>query len=192
MREISESIEITDDEIEEFVEHGGSDAAPSYHPILQIWREVLKPGHDERLEPITAGFANKIVSSYREITFADMGEYRDRYFDKIAELETILLEEIASDEDCLTYTSPEEDVEHNSQHYKNLLLNWQLAIVQWEKEWDFSAPDAGVEIAAISEVHKMFFSDTGLTAFLDNIQFQFTDADRQELAEAIQALKDGQ
>jgi hypothetical protein len=43
-------------------------------------------------------------------------------------------------------------------------------------------------VAALSEVHSMFFSPEGVTGLLDQINFQFTDADRQLLQEELQEL----
>lgn len=181
--------EVTDEAIEGFID-GGS--PPSYHSILFVWRELLKPAADQKGEKITAGFANRIVSMYREIDFKDMEGYRDRYFDKILELAALLDEEIATDEECLNATTPEEDVAENSHHYKDLLRKWQLAIVQWEEDWTCTAPDAAIELAAISEVHKMFFGEVGITGYLDNIKLEITDADQAEMTAAINALREAQ
>ena len=162
---------------------------PSFHPILQVWREVLAPAEGEMTKPISPNWANRIVSSYTEITFNDMGEFRTRYFTKLLQLATIIDTEIATDPDCLTYTTPAEDVENNAHHYKNLLMNWQMAVLEWELEWDTMDQWAAVELAAISEVHKMFFGDQGLTAFLDNIGFEFGEDDQQLLVEALEGLR---
>ena len=163
-----------------------------YHSILEVWREVLAPAHKERKTKITPQWANRICTMYRELAFADMLEFRDRYFDKIAELETILLVEIESDDECLNVTSPEEDVEHNNHHYLNILIDWQRAFLSWELAWDCADPDAAIELAAISEVHRMFFDQNGLTALLDQIKFEFTDDDRDLLAASLQELRDAQ
>lgn len=166
-----------------------ANAAP-YHSILEVWREVLKPAHTERKTKITPQWANRICTTYRELAFADMLEFRDRYFDKIAELESILLAEISSDDECLNVVTPEEDVEQNSHHYMNVLIDWQKAFLAWELAWDCADPDASIELAAVAEVHRMFFDQNGLTALLDQIKFVFTDDDRDLLAAALQELRD--
>lgn len=175
------------DTVEDILEQ--ANAAP-YHTILEVWREVLKPAHTERLKKITPQWANRICTNYRELNFADMLEFRDRYFDKIHELEDVLAAEIETDDECLNLTTPEEDAEHNGHHYLNVLTNWQKTFLTWELEWDCADPDASIELAAISEVHRMFFDQNGLTALLDQIQFQFTDADRDLLAAELQDLRD--
>jgi hypothetical protein len=177
------------DTVEDILEQ--ANAAP-YHSILEVWREVLKPAHKERKAKITPQWANRIVTTYAGVVFNDMHYFRDRYFDKIAELEKVLLTEIELDDECLNVTSPEEDVEHNSHHYINVLTDWQKTFLSWEIEWSAAASDAAVELAAISEVHRMFFDQNGLTALLDQIKFEFSDADRDLLAAELQDLRGAQ
>ena len=162
----------------------------AYHSILEVWREVLKPARTERTTKITPQWANRIVTTYQGVDFGDMHHFRDRYFDKIAELENILLGEIELDDECLNVTKPEEDVEHNTHHYINVLTNWQKTFLSWELDWSAAASDAAVELAAISEVHRMFFDQNGLTALLDQIKFEFSDDDRDLLAAELQELRD--
>jgi hypothetical protein len=167
-------------------EAGGSE----YHSILEVWREILRPAKKERAKPITPQWASRICSAYREINFADMEVFRDRYFDKVDELARILDLEIETDPECLNILSPEEDVEQNSHHYRNLLVDWQKTFLMWELDWRCVHVDAAIELAAISEIHRMFFADQGLTTLLDQIQFQFTDADREHLSATLNELKD--
>lgn len=182
----------SDEAIAEFLDHGGE--APTYHPILRIWREVLSNAEDELGAKVTPQWANRVTSSYRELNFRDMPRFRDLYFGKVLEMASVLETIVESDEECLTYTTPEEDVEHNSQHYKDLLMHWQILMLGWEVNWDCESEDAALEVAAISEVHKMFFgspAQQGLTAFLDSIKFEYTEADQADLAEALAVVKEG-
>lgn len=165
--------------------------APSFHPILEVWKKVLEPLDTERHEKVTPQFASRITASYRGIEFGDMNEYRDRYFDKLAELRDVLHAELETDEDYDKPESPEEDLEHNSRHYRQLLLDWQKVILRWELEWECTAPDAAIELAAISEAHKMFFGQTGITDFLQHINFQFTDAEQAEIHAELEGMKGG-
>jgi hypothetical protein len=189
---------LSDQDVEDLAtleEHGL--AAPeipetvTFHPILMVWREILKPARDELDSRITPQWASRIVATYRDVAYADMPTMRDRYYGKVIELLDMLNDEIATDDECLGYTTPEEDVEHNSGHYKNLLRDWQLRFLSWELDWDCTDASAGVELAAISEVHKAFFGETGVTQYLDNIRFEYTEADQSELAEALGALREG-
>jgi hypothetical protein len=164
---------------------------PEFHPILESWRELLKPAKDEADAKITPQYANRIVQTYSDITFSEMNHFRDLYYARILELEQVLLDVIASDDQCLLVTSPEEDKEKNSRHYKTLLLEWQKHFLLWELSWDTMDEDAGVQIGVFGELHKMFFGDVSVTAHLQNIQFEFTDQDRAEVAVALQEVKDG-
>lgn len=171
---------------------GGQPSFPEpevFHPILRIWREVLEPAAEEAKKVVTPQWAARTCAQYMQLTFADMNAFRDRYYDKIEQLRQVLLAEIASDDECLNTTSPEEDKEQNSQHYKALLSDWQKIFLQWELDWRCTDDDAAVELAAVSEVHKMFFSQEGICAYLDNIQLEYTEADQQALAVELEAMK---
>jgi hypothetical protein len=166
------------------------EASPSFHTILEVWAKVLEPAQVEAEAHITPQWASRICAKYAEMRFADMPEFRDRYFAKIAELETILLEIIASDDEALNQTTAEEDAQYNSDRYISVLTLWQIAVLGWELDWNCESDYAGAELAAISEVHSMFFGDMGLTALLDQINFEFTDMHRDALALALQSFKD--
>jgi len=177
------------DTVEDILEQ--ANAAP-YHAILEVWDAILKPAREERTKKVTPQWANRIVTAYTGIQFADMVEFRDRYFDKILQLHQILLDEIATDDECLNVEKAEEDVEKNSLRYLNLLINWQKAFLQWELDWDCTDPTAAVELGAISEVHRMFFNEDGIIALLDQIKFEFTDDDRDLLAAELNELREAQ
>ena len=180
--------EVTDEQIHEFIEGG---EAPTYRTILEVWKEVLRPARDEMSAKVLPQYAQRIISSYVGISFSDMEVFRDRYYSKILDLAEILDEEIASDPECLHHHTPEEDVEHNREHYFNLILHWQMALLQWEMDWETTDPYAAVEMAAISEVHKMFFGQTGFIQFLDNINFEFTEDDQRLLSSELEEMKAG-
>lgn len=179
---------VTDDEIKDFI---NEQPTPSYHTILEVWRTLLSNAPAERGEKVVPGYAQKLCNTYSEITYSKVNAVHERYFDKIEELSKILDIEIEGDEHCLSYTEAEEDVAENSHHYKNLLLQWQLAFVQWEMDWNVGNDDAAIELAAMGECHQMFFGATGITAFLDNIKFRFDDGDQAEMAAAITEMKAG-
>lgn len=188
----SERIEFSDDDVHQLHSMGVTAGdEPQFHPILQVWREVLKPARGEVGVKVTPQYAGRIVQSYREISFHQMNDFRDSYYAKIIELEQILNDLIDSDDQCLLPDTPEEDRAENSKHYKTLLLEWQKCFLRWEMEWDTMDPLAAVELGSIGEVHKMFFSETGITAYLQNIQFQFTEQDQAETAAALAAMRDG-
>lgn len=191
--EPTERIEFSEEDKVQLQEMGVTTGeVPEYHPLLEVWRDVLKPARDDQHSRITPQWANRICSSYSDIRFADMPAYRDRYFGHLLELMEVLDAEIATDPDCMSYSTPEEDAAENSRHYKQLLIDWQIKFLTWELEWECTDEDAEVELAAVSEVHKALFGNqqaTGLVAFLDNIKFTYTEADQQELADALNVVR---
>lgn len=163
---------------------------PKYHPLLMIWREVLKPATAEADAKPSPQWCNKMVQSYTGIGFDDMYTFRDTYFGKIQEMVAILDEVIASDKECLTYTSAEEDRAENRALYLRVITEWQCQVLRWELRWDCRMQYAEVELAAISEVHKIFFDQTGIANFLDNIGFPMEEGDRDNLAAALNAVRE--
>lgn len=162
-----------------------------YHSILEIWRAVLAPAEQEKSRRITPQWANRIVGTYNGIGFDAIPDFRDLYYDRVIELAQILEALIEDDPECLNVTSAEEDIEVNWTRYKQMLIDWQKAFLLWELEWRADRPDAAIQIAAIAEVHKMFFDERGLLGLLDQIKFEFTELDQAELATELQAMKDG-
>ena len=186
---MTDTTETTDLTVQDILEEAGQ---AGYHTILEVWQQVLKPAEVEKTKKITPQYANRICTTYNGVQFKDMVDFRDRYFSKILQLASILDLEIATDDECFNLVTPEEDVEHNNTHYLNVLTDWQKAFLQWELDWETTDPSASIELAAISEVHRMFFDQNGLTSLLDQIKFEFTDDDRDLLAAALQELREAQ
>jgi hypothetical protein len=190
---VSETIDYSQQDQEDLAQlfemPSGETNAPAFHPILEVWREVLKPAAAEGQKKVTPQWANKMVQSYPELKFADCNALRDTYYEKLQTMFEIVVAEIDEDEECLNAATPEEDREENGKHYKNILLHWQLRFLGWELQWDCTDGDAAIELAAISETHKIFFGDTGLTQFLDNIKFEFTEDDALEIAAQLEELR---
>lgn len=160
-----------------------------YTPVLNVWREILEASKEVRKERITPQWASRVCSMYAEVTFDAMPDYRDLYYDKLDQLVEVLQTEIDTDDECLKHSSPEEDKEKNSFHYLNIIIGWQKTILSWELDWDCTHADAAVDIAAIAEVHKMFFGDTGLSSLLDQINFEFNETAQQLLFAELEDMK---
>jgi hypothetical protein len=176
---------IKDSAIADFI-----DGEPSFHTILQVWQEVLRPAQAAASEQITPQWASRICGKYTQLEFSDMPQFRDRYFGKIAELEGVLHAIIEADDEALNQTTPEEDAQYNAGNYITALTQWQITLLGWELDWDCTDPAAAAELAAISEVHTMFFGDVGLTSLLDQINFEFTDLHRDALGLALLNYKE--
>ena len=179
-------VDVPDDAPPDQEDGGGEE----YRTILEIWREVLKPVDAESRRKVTTQWAARLVGGYAEISFKDMTLFRDIFFAKVLVLSLILEDEIQSDDECLKRISPEEDAQLNGIIYRTLLTRWQKEFLSWELRWDCEQPYAAVELAALAEVHKMFFDPTGLISLLDQIGLEFTEADQTALQAELQALKD--
>lgn len=163
---------------------------PTMRPILYIWKEVLSHAPHEATLPITPQFATKMVNKHPEVRYRSMLDFRDSYYSKMIELAHIIDVEISTDEECLSYTTAEEDLEHNSEHYKNIILAWNMTFLDWELSWDCMDDNAGLEVAVLSELYDIFFGPTSISAHLDNIKFDFTEDDQTQLAEALAEYRD--
>lgn len=183
---MTENVETTEEQltVEDIL-----DQAPEFHPILKVWLEVLDASKTVRQERITPQWALRVVTTHTGMTFQDMPTYRDMYYQGIDELAEALRTEIDSDDECLNYTSAKEDVESNTFHYINVILSWQKIILTWELQWDVEDDQAAVELAVISDIHKMFFGEVGLTSLLDQINFEFTEDSQDLLRAELEELK---
>lgn len=161
-------------------------AAAPYHTILELWRGVLAPAKEEKDARITPQWANRIVTTYRGVGFADMAAFREVYFTKVLDLAAILEDEIETEPECLHAASAEEDREANQLRYLNVLVMWQAQFLLWELEWSPDSDRAAVQIAAMAEVHRMFFGEEGILGLLDQIKFEFTDEHRQMLVDVLE------
>ncbi len=163
----------------------------SYHTLLEVWRAVLAPARNGMQDqPISPQWATRMVQNYPQIAFHDTPGINTLFFHIVGELAQILDDEIATDDQCLKWSAAEEDVANNSGHYKELLISWQSHMLRRELEWDARDPDAPVMLAALSEVHNMFFGDKGLVGHLDSIKFQYTEADQQVLTNVLAEVRE--
>lgn len=163
--------------------------AQPFYPLLRVWREILAPASDPKVQRVTPQWATRLVSTHAGLTFADVQKVCDRYFERLGILTEILDAEIATDPNCLSYTTIEEDAELNRDHYLNLLMLWQQQFLLWELEWSCTADDAAIDIASADEVFRFFFGQTGITAYLDNIGFQFDEIDQEQITEALTEMR---
>lgn len=181
---VVETIEFPEaEQAEEFVP-----PQPNFHPILKVWKEVLSNAEAESKKNPSPTWCQGIVGNYIGLSFADCLDVRDLYFELLNDQYLVLLAEIETDPDCLSYSTPEEDLENNTVHYLNLITAWTSVFLRYELAWDCQDPQAAARIAALSEVHKMYLGNTGLTQHLDNIRFQFTETDGANMREVLDAI----
>lgn len=162
---------------------------PEYHTVLEIWKETLREENFAANSKITPQWAQAITAGYMGVTFADMPAYVEEYFTLLRTCRQIVLDEIDTDDQALHRLKVEEDAADNAHHYKNILRDWQLEFLRRELEWDCTAPDAGIQLAALGEAHKLLLGQNGLTGHLEVIKLEFTEEDRDAQAAALMELR---
>jgi len=162
-----------------------------YHTLLEVWRAVLEPARNGGLvaEPVTPRWATKVVNTYYGLSYADTHKVHVLLFDMVDRLGAVLDDVIRENPQCLSPASAAEDVEENSGAYLDLLTRWQQHVLERELAWRPTDDDAAVMVAVLSEVHNMFFGEKGLTAHLDSIKFEFTEADQQAMQESLEQTR---
>lgn len=172
-----------EEEVEQLVEEESV-----HHTILQVWREILGNAPADALKKPTPSWCSRISQTHG-LKVQEMRQFNELFYATIADLREILEFEIESDPDCLSRLDIELDRDENAVHYKNIIRDWQLQVLQWELDFECTDEDAHIQIAAVSEVHRMFFGDKGLFGFLDNIGLEFTSDDQEELQAVLEAHK---
>jgi hypothetical protein len=157
------------------------------HTILEIWAKVLSNIEANEGEHISPRYANSIVSNWPRLTFQDVSAYTEQYFAFLKSLREVLTAEI--DKDPAALERVENDAEDNREHYLELIGGWQALIEQWEQRWDSDAPDSHIILAALADATSFFVGAQGLVEHLSQINFQFSDEDREALRLRLLAVK---
>lgn len=163
--------------------------AMTYHPILQVWKEILAGSAQARKERVSPQAAVRLVGRYHDFSFSDIPDYLDLFYMRIDQMADLLSAEVEDDPEYTSYTSPEEDRENNATHYLNVIFGWQKLLLGWELDWDVLDHEAAIQLAVMAEVHQMFFGDTGLITLLEQIGFDFNDTHQEQLREELNALR---
>lgn len=157
--------------------------------LLESWRELLKSIESSREDRITPQVANKVVTAWPKLGFTDVVPYFAVYHDYLTEMREILLAELESHPEALTKKGDEDGAE-NAEQYLNILFQWQAQAIVWEAEWDVTAPDAAIRLAAIADATNFYLGQMGLVAHLGQIGFDYDEADEEALREALQEFKE--
>jgi hypothetical protein len=157
------------------------------HTILEIWASVLSNIESNEGEHISPRYANSIVSNWPRLSFQEVSEYTRQYFTFLKALRDLLTEVIAQNPSALE--NVENDAEENREHYLELIGGWQELIERWELDWNSDAEDSHVTLAALADATSFFVGAQGLVEHLSQINFQFTDEDREALRLRLLAVK---
>jgi hypothetical protein len=157
------------------------------HTILEIWASVLSNIEANEGEHISPRYANSIVSNWPRLNFQEVSGYTRQYFTFLKALREILTAEIDKDPEALKRV--ENDAEENRVHYLELIGAWQEQIEEWEQNWNSDSADSHVTLAALADATSFFVGAQGLVEHLSQINFQFTDEDREALRLRLLAVK---
>lgn len=149
------------------------------HTVLEVWRELLSNIDKARSERVDPHTANRIVTNWPKLSYADIPAYWSAYYDRLEEIHKILLAEIERDPAALQRV--DNDAEENLEHYLNLLLLWQEAVLLWQREWDVTSPDAALTLAAMADAQTFVLGDKGLVAHLDAAHVALTADDNKAM-----------
>ena len=154
-----------------------------YIPLFVTYEKLLESVHSPSANRVTPQFATRITGQYR-LDYKDLDDYLQLFNSYIIQAIHRLQEVFEGVNDKLI-TSAEEDVAELGDRYTQLISVWQTDAYQRELDWDTLSKNAGIQIAAMSEFHNMFFSDTGALAMLDQIGYDLSEDDRDALEAEI-------
>ena len=167
-------------------EEGGE---PEYHTIMEVWQRLLTDGiASEADDKPGLVWTGRMLASYQGLEWYDGYAIRDAYFTKLQQALDVVNLEISYEPSALTVISAADDAAANAEHYKNILLHWQLLFIAWEQEWDCEDEWAGAEVAAIGEAHKLLLGEMGMAQHLERIPLAFTDDDQATFSELFAEL----
>lgn len=166
------------------------DEAPEYFTILKVWQEMLKSAEKAATRRVYADWAAVIVGKWPFIQFSDLQDVHNEYFRLIDELRKIFDLAIEADPEALNYTTPTEDIEHNSEMYFHILTEWNKALIVAQHEWRADDPKAAAKMVALGEVHAQILGKEGMAAYLGYVGMPFTEEDQATLTEHLQAFRD--
>jgi hypothetical protein len=175
------------EELQKEVDRELGSAPELTHTILEIWASVLSNIEANEGEHISPRYANSIVSNWPRLSFQEVSAYTRQYFTYLKALRELLTEVIAQNPDALK--NVEDDAEANRALYLELIGGWQELIERWELAWDSDDHGSHVQLAALADATSFFVGAQGLVEHLSQINFQFTDEDREALRLRLLAVK---
>lgn len=163
------------------------------HSVLAVWRELFSNIPKVSQERVTPGLAMNIVSTWPKISVQETPIYHKLYHVYLAEAAELVEQALPEDEEkqaaALAYTG-EDDARENEAIYLEILLQWQLQLMQWEAKWDATEEYAHIRAAVIADVHKFLLSATGIVEHLSAINFKYTDEAKAEHAKLMEEYAD--
>lgn len=165
---------------------------PTYHSILEVWRNMLDPEHQDRGRAPTPDWCAVLIARWPFLRFADCGIVQAEYFRIFDNVHAVLAQVFEDNPQAFEAETREEDIE-NKELYVFLLKEFQKALFVTQSEWSFDDPEAGAKMAALGEAQQQILGKDGLASYLGVIGLPFTqeeqDAMNQELTEFRESLE---
>lgn len=153
--------------------------------LLKLWKEILQHVEPSSEEKVSMAAASKIVSSWPKISYQETPLYWQMYHALLLEMRDILSAVVKDNPEAVDIPS-DQDIEENRALYKRLIVEWNVALDDHEREWDPADEDSHIRFAAIIDVRGFLFARTGFSGHLEARGF---DMDPDEVAEAIREAR---
>lgn len=185
----TENIEEIPDTIEELDPQELPGEVRMTRTLLQVWSEMLSNIEKSAAEKVTPQMAMRVSGSWKELKINEVPAYFKMYHEYLLEMRAAFSAEVETDPKC--FKKIKDDGEKNREHYLTIILQWQLVSLQWDIDWDIKAKDAHVRLAAMADASNFFMGDEGLLSYLKFIDFEYSEADREEQIALVEDWKDG-
>lgn len=158
-------------------------------PLLVIWEDLLSHIDTERHAKITLPIAQKTVSRWPQLSYADMPRYHELYFEYLNQMRQPVLDALSADPESREVPG-NEDAETNRKHYLEILFEWNALASLWQFQWETTDPEAAIKIAAMIDANGFFLSQTGLVAHFHEIGLRLTEEEQQAMADRVMAYEE--
>lgn len=162
-----------------------------YRSVLELWQYMFNGSEADEAKPMGMNWSVHLMTTWHHlIKFSDLQAVKDNFFRIIKDVKRVLDEAVDSDPDSLLVANAEEDADRNKDLYRQIMFDWQRALLVEESEWDFEAPDATVKIVALGEVQQRLIGRDGMNRYLSAINFPFTQEDNYAMEKELQEFRE--
>ena len=168
---------LTDEDVRDLLSLGADVEQGITHSVLESWQRVLQENLDTRDGRVTPSLANRIVTTWPQLTFKQVPAYLKRYYDILQSYQDVLDDVIAKNPKALQWLL-QEDAENNHDVYIEIVGRWQAIVIKLELDWKVNAPAAAVDLAAMDDANGYVMNPMeGLLSHLGVIGFAFREED---------------
>lgn len=177
----TEAIQTVTEEFEVDGEHEA--AGPQLtNTVLRIWKEIFSNVDASEASKMPLPEALAILTTHPFMKMDYIGEYTRIYHDLLRAAKGVVEFEIEQHPGCLD--NIENDAEDNHAAYLGIVIGWHTLLFEAESAWCWDNKYAEAEAAAILSATQILFSDTGLSAHLEQIGFQIDEDERAMIVAA--------